>query len=434
MRRHFVEQSQVVTLSVEEEAILADETGLHSAELDGILEDSNRLGDIVVSLGDAQATVSNTPEIGTMDQELVAAVADMAVAGTDSDPEGLVSDIMPPAEGLSAEGIGSAIKEKLVKMWEAVKYAIEGMWAVMKEMLEKLINFFSSTQGKIDALKVALRDSKTTQSARLGDDAVYQGKPNLLLINNKPCDVAKELERVLHMSTAVLAQVKKEGSTVFTRAFDIANEFKSGGAKSAMDDLKFITEALANIEKSAGIKQNESSLSDGKSDGNYLGSLRFTGTLDKVHLNEFTPNRTFHEALQYSSQIKLDVSLADRGLHPKEGITKVPLTGDIGGIKSIVEVSEDWIHSISAFKDVFNKMSADANKSRKALDAALKEERKDQSDLEFGNDKDLRALIEFNQKLNTLFSSFSVKLIRCNSQIVDTALKYAMQSHKAIVA
>lgn len=130
----------IPTLSVEELAIAEDETS--EAEIAAAVaeDDVDRVTEVAEVANDAILIVDETPEVGQVEQELVGAVGDMAVAGSDADPEEVIS-IPAAGEGddLSVEGIVSALKS----IWNAIVAAIKNMWVGLKHWLT---TYFSSLE------------------------------------------------------------------------------------------------------------------------------------------------------------------------------------------------------------------------------------------------------------------------------------------------
>lgn len=127
MQRHLKATPPTLHLSVEEEAIALDEQSESVIDVETTSADIDRLGDIVVTMGDAQAVVSNTPEIKPIDEALVGAVGDMAVAGSDADPTELTANLVPGTSP-STEGFFSAAKDKITEIWNKIKEIMAKMW------------------------------------------------------------------------------------------------------------------------------------------------------------------------------------------------------------------------------------------------------------------------------------------------------------------
>jgi hypothetical protein len=144
MRRIITPPSQrpIVRLSLEEQAILQDE---QSQTLTGLETDGHEIDRLVATnagLDDTILVVSETPEFGEVDRGLVDAVADAAVAGTDADPEQVITTT---PEGLASEGFVSDVVDRLKKMWEKIREYLTNAW-------KALVNYLSGeTQEHPDA-------------------------------------------------------------------------------------------------------------------------------------------------------------------------------------------------------------------------------------------------------------------------------------------
>jgi hypothetical protein len=107
-------------LSLEEQAIAADEANEKAIDQTNTANDIDQLGDIIVTMGDVQTVVSNIPEIKPIDQALVSSVADAAVAGTDADPEELAGSLLPDS-GVSTESFTGKLKGKLEELKKSLE-------------------------------------------------------------------------------------------------------------------------------------------------------------------------------------------------------------------------------------------------------------------------------------------------------------------------
>jgi hypothetical protein len=142
MRRIITPPSQrpIVRLSLEEQAILQDE---QSQTLTGLETDGHEIDRLVATnagLDDTILVVSETPEFGEVDRGLVDAVADAAVAGTDADPEQVITTT---PEGLASEGFVSDVVDRLKKMWEKIREYLTNAW-------KALVNYLSGEKRQLE--------------------------------------------------------------------------------------------------------------------------------------------------------------------------------------------------------------------------------------------------------------------------------------------
>lgn len=139
MQRHLKEAAAPTpSLSVEEEAILLDEGSEAEIAFDSAGDDLERISDINDVANDTTLVVSLTPQVGQVEHDLIGAVADMAVAGTDGDPADVLA-IVGDSAGLTTEGIIEALKT----MWNAIITSIKNMWVGLKHWLT---TYFSSLE------------------------------------------------------------------------------------------------------------------------------------------------------------------------------------------------------------------------------------------------------------------------------------------------
>lgn len=135
----------VEELSVEEEAIQAGETSEHLAAADDAADEASHLADVANAADDTILVVSLIPELGDPEAQLVGAVADMAVAGTDTDPSDVLP-ITPSGEGVIAtEGILETLKSIWVKICE-----------IIAKMWKYVTDFYDNTFGYLERLKKML--------------------------------------------------------------------------------------------------------------------------------------------------------------------------------------------------------------------------------------------------------------------------------------
>jgi hypothetical protein len=151
MKRHFersIERMQPEpTLSVEEAAILADEHSEAERAMDTTASEVERITEIAEVATDVQLVVSDVPQIGQVEQDLVAAAADMAVAGTDANAEEVLS-LTDATGAVSAEGIVSALKS----IWDAIVTAIKNMWVGIRHWFTTYFSTLDKNKKHAEAL------------------------------------------------------------------------------------------------------------------------------------------------------------------------------------------------------------------------------------------------------------------------------------------
>lgn len=242
-------------LSIEEEAIFIDEYNQSDAELNELGAAANRLIVTDEILVDAQSAIQQTWNAGDVDQSLVGAVADMAVAGTDADPEVFAG----PTEGLSAESFGSAIKNAALRIWEAIKAAIEKIWMAIKKFFSNIAEFFTGNKRKEEEARAkqleeeALRKLNEEERRRIGEEyrkkvqanqahydagfTVYKGRIDRLSIGDgKILPAAKLIAKL------------RETTDFFERAIPIVIDHTLEQSKILLDTVNDVAKAPGDIE------------------------------------------------------------------------------------------------------------------------------------------------------------------------------------------
>lgn len=152
MQKHFAPVVPApVHLSVEEQAILDDEIAEVQSEITADRQAVNRLMDTNEIIGELKETADAVPELGPIEEQLVAAATDMAVAGTDANPEELIE--ATPAKGVSTEGFWSTLGDKLKEIWAKIMEMILKAWDAIKR-------FFGMSGQKVEAAEANLEKTK----------------------------------------------------------------------------------------------------------------------------------------------------------------------------------------------------------------------------------------------------------------------------------
>lgn len=209
--RHIKEPAQPVTLSVEEEAILIDEQNATMMEAQAEQADADRLLDTHDILTEAQMAITTVPEIGNVEQELIAAISEMAAAGSDVDPV----DVMPvPPEGVSTEGIVDAVADRLKKLWEQIRTMINNAWEHVKKFFSNLTQALAPSKRRAEAAQKAREQEKQVDAILSSQRSAEEKAKELraLRINAERAKVRYEAGLIeLPKSIAIrLALVEKE--------------------------------------------------------------------------------------------------------------------------------------------------------------------------------------------------------------------------------
>jgi len=175
MKRHLKAPVPTLHLSMEEDAIAIDEQNALLQEIRQDHQDVARLTDTNAIVADAVSVIETVEQPVTPDHQLLGAVADMAVAGSDADPTELVP---PVSEGkdISTESFISSVKEKVLKIWEAIKSAISRMWERIKQFFQNILAYFSGSAKRVKELRELLDKHKKGIDALEGARSYWNKK------------------------------------------------------------------------------------------------------------------------------------------------------------------------------------------------------------------------------------------------------------------
>lgn len=149
MKRHFEEPKMVTPmLSVEEEAVLQDEQSEAEIATASAGDDVDRVADVATATADTKEAVSQVEETTDVESALVASVADMAVAGTDADPDDVMSMDKADDTAMATESIAETLK----KIWDAIVKTVKNFIVSAKHFFTTM--FSSLEQNKKHAEKL----------------------------------------------------------------------------------------------------------------------------------------------------------------------------------------------------------------------------------------------------------------------------------------
>lgn len=140
------------SISMEEEAIMLDESSTCAAEADQDLREAERIVEVANALEDLAVKAGSVDELSDSEAALLESAGDMAVAGTDTAPD----EIVPSMESFRQDGkiFGKVVmenfREKADRVWQNIK-------RILKEIWEKIGNFFYKIFGTIPRKRKALK-------------------------------------------------------------------------------------------------------------------------------------------------------------------------------------------------------------------------------------------------------------------------------------
>lgn len=254
MHRHFkrgpasqgIDTNIDPTLSVEEEAILADVHSQAEIDLDNTINDVERVTEVAEVSTDATLVVNQMPEVGTVEESLIASVADMAVAGTDASSDDVLS-ITKDAEGLvSTEGVVATLQ----KIWASIVAGLKNMWLGIKHWLTSYFSTLDKNKKqaedllkKLDGMVGAVvRSGAKTSIMDMYSYGYSKKNGNDGSIVKLANEVEKEDERLQAMvKTAIEAQV----STMMTTGDSIIKGFNAYHGGDQLGELGNVADMTA---------------------------------------------------------------------------------------------------------------------------------------------------------------------------------------------
>lgn len=434
MHRHFARIPATLNLSIEEEAIAADEAIEQTNQVEAAAQDVERLGDIVVSMGDVETVVSNTPEIGTIEQALVAAASDMAVAGTDADPEQVEGEFLPATtdeEGkeLSAEAFADNVKSVLAKMWEGIKQALTSMWNQIQGFFAKIMEFLAGTSRRVERLEQLMKSAgKDLARVEITSATLFKGSTAALLIRDEPSkNLGKDFAESVAFSQNVIDVVADQGELVINGGVKMLEAYLHD-AKKVNNNVRVFTNEIENPFKkmAEACKLDRSGFNHNglrSASAHYvLGGLAFGGWLPKDET--MGDDNVLSAVRAITSWVDLKV-MPD---NPKTSVP-VPLTNREQDIKAILDTAKKYVKSSQAAGALIAKVSDHTKQSRAKIDSLVKDSTGLNRD---GFTQDTKQVVErllqLNSKVNSMVGTVLQRTTVYTNRMVNNVLDYAIQS------
>lgn len=143
-------------ISMEEEALMLDESDQAAAETAQDLSEAERVVEVSDALEDLAVVAGSKEELSPQEAALFEKAGDMAVAGTDLDPE----EIVPAMESFkNADGkiLGSIVmesfREKAKSLWEAILRILKDIWNKIEAFFYKIFGTIPRRRKQLSALK-----------------------------------------------------------------------------------------------------------------------------------------------------------------------------------------------------------------------------------------------------------------------------------------
>lgn len=162
MRRHFnpamEAQSFSANISLEEEQVMLDEAASDAVSVNDDLNEAERIIEVSEGLEDLAVIADGIEEATPAETALIETAGDMAVAGTDVDPE----EVIPAMESYRGRRISTeGIRETAQTIWRSIQEFLKNIW-------KKIEAFFYKHFGTIPALRKRLKELQSRVEAKSG--------------------------------------------------------------------------------------------------------------------------------------------------------------------------------------------------------------------------------------------------------------------------
>lgn len=217
MRKQFAATVRTVTvpkvqptfrkLSLEEEALILDQANQDTNAVDSGLTEAGRQLELSDALEDLAVVAANIRQASPTEIELIQTAGQMAVAGTDNEPELLLPAMESFGEGKSVAF--EDFKEKALALWKNIQEFLKKVW-------DKIVSFYrvnvvaQHLVGKIDLLIKELSANQGGAAQPANSEAFekkVQSLHDTLSFNGKPVRNAQELAGAVKATQAVVQYV-----------------------------------------------------------------------------------------------------------------------------------------------------------------------------------------------------------------------------------
>lgn len=158
-------------ISMEEEALMIDEADQSAQEVNQDLGDAERIVQVAESLEDLAVVAGSKEELSPHEAHLMEKAGDMAVAGTDVEPDEIVPamESFKGADGkISGKLAMENFKETASRLWENIKRILKEVWSKIEAFFYKIFGTIPSQRRKLKdlAARVSEANSKTRENAK----------------------------------------------------------------------------------------------------------------------------------------------------------------------------------------------------------------------------------------------------------------------------
>ncbi len=232
-------------ISLEEEQIMLDEAGSDAECATKGLEEADRIGAVSESLEDLAVIADGIEEATPAEVQLVETAGDMAVAGTDIEPEEVVpgtteeGEPMPALESYIGKKINTeGIKRVATRIWESIKKFLKEIWAKIESFYNNMFGAITPLRKRVEALskEVAATAGKTSEGK-----VKISGSVAAVSIDGKPVSSASEIKAGIkdlnEIATCVFDGYVDHVVSVGEKAAKVIGAFTAEKSKETVTEL-----------------------------------------------------------------------------------------------------------------------------------------------------------------------------------------------------
>lgn len=377
-------------LSLEEEVVVLQEATDLQNKVQAGLEEAIRVEDVSNNLLDMADTVENVEEITPQQAALIDTAAEMAVAGTDTNPD----VVIPSMESFIGTQVAvEGWRETAANVWRQIREYVEKLFAMIKEAFSK---FFSTLPRQLERIKL-LRE---VLKAKRENGGANKKAPNIQILAgvtalSYPGYLVKDARELL----AGLKDIAKLGDWVFGQ---YAQSVKTQGmivavALSYFDPPK-ASETLEDVAKQL-TAANFRSVPNTPNNG-YMGCF-------ELKVRRLESKHSLSAAQTVNALRHTYVALGNSKGPGGNGISATRTTiatPEMTEIENILATVEKLIKEILSFEGSFNKnlltmtkssLTASGNKAQAAWSKHEAENSMSQSESSYAMDV-MKSLMNFN--------------------------------------
>jgi DNA-binding phage protein len=430
LAKHFTPQPDApVFLTVEEEAILADDMAQATTDMETVGNELDRTTDTTAVNADAAEVVGDMPEVGNVEQDLIASVAEMAVAGTDGEAADVAVNT-EPTDGLATESIAETIKTAVLKVWETIKQGLNKLWDMFDAFFKNVTAYLTGIKSKVDKIHSLLgnREQELVKH-KIEDRDVFKGNTAALLINGKQSDrLAQDFTDFRSVSQLRLDAMANYGVGLMEEGADLFEEIAKNPTKVEQNhDIVYLNKfhtTLGNMAKSMQLKTNEATGELEPDTSKYLGGF---GVVGKFPL--FNNSKDLDGALAKLGTFSLELSK----VQPSK--VELKLTNSVQTIRTITAQAEEWLKVVQKNSARISDVASKAKAAREHLDKVAKQGSEEKDEADKGKiQKYMTQILSINGRINKVVAGMLASTVGRGNMTTNAALDYCIQSLNLVAA